>query len=88
VKSVIERLDIPPENIIIEITETSYVKSSKLTIEILGQLRDMGFKVSLDDFGTGYTAFNQLLHYPVDELKIDKSFIDKIIEPGNDKEMV
>ncbi|QIA65155.1 EAL domain-containing protein [Vibrio astriarenae] len=88
VKSVIERLEIAPENIVIEITETSYVKSSKLTIEVLGQLRELGFKVSLDDFGTGYTAFNQLLHYPVDELKIDKSFVDKIIEPGNDKEMV
>lgn len=88
VKSVIERLEIAPQDIVIEITETSYVKSSKLTIEVLGQLREMGFKVSLDDFGTGYTAFNQLLHYPVDELKIDKSFVDKIIEPGNDKAMV
>jgi EAL domain-containing protein (putative c-di-GMP-specific phosphodiesterase class I) len=44
--------------------------------------------VSLDDFGTGYTAFNQLLHYPIDELKIDKSFIDDIEYDNADRKMV
>jgi diguanylate cyclase (GGDEF)-like protein len=74
--------------VIIELTETSYVESSQNTALIIIQLRELGFKVSLDDFGTGYTAFNQLLHYPVDELKIDKSFIDKILEDSSYEHMV
>ncbi|WP_133151732.1 EAL domain-containing protein, partial [Vibrio splendidus] len=88
IRKVIERYKVPPENIIIEITETSYVKSTKLTVETIESIRSLGLKVSLDDFGTGYTAFNQLLHYPVDELKIDKSFIDNIVEDKADRKMV
>lgn len=82
IRKVLERYQVPPAKIIIEITETSYVKSTKLTVQTIENLRGLGLKVSLDDFGTGYTAFNQLLHYPVDELKVDKSFIDNIV---NDK---
>ncbi|WP_135443735.1 putative bifunctional diguanylate cyclase/phosphodiesterase [Vibrio tasmaniensis] len=88
IRKVIERYQVPPANIIIEITETSYVKSSKLTVQTIESIRSLGLKVSLDDFGTGYTAFNQLLHYPVDELKIDKSFIDNIVDDKADRKMV
>ncbi|WP_286301108.1 putative bifunctional diguanylate cyclase/phosphodiesterase [Vibrio apostichopi] len=88
IRKVIERYQVPPENIIIEITETSYVKSTKLTVQTIESLRNLGLKVSLDDFGTGYTAFNQLLHYPVDELKIDKSFIDNIVKDKAGRKMV
>ncbi|MEZ9699283.1 putative bifunctional diguanylate cyclase/phosphodiesterase, partial [Vibrio sp. 10N.261.46.E12] len=88
IRKVLERYQVPPGNIIIEITETSYVKSTKLTVQTIESLRSLGLKVSLDDFGTGYTAFNQLLHYPVDELKIDKSFIDHIVDDKADRKMV
>ncbi|MDD1827937.1 EAL domain-containing protein [Photobacterium sp. ZSDE20] len=88
IRKVIERYQVPAGNIIIEITETSYVKSTKLTVQTIESIRSLGLKVSLDDFGTGYTAFNQLLHYPVDELKIDKSFIDKIVDDKADRRMV
>ena len=88
IRKVLERNQVPPSNIIIEITETSYVKSSKLTVQTIESIRSLGLKVSLDDFGTGYTAFNQLLHYPVDELKIDKSFIDNIVDDKADRKMV
>ncbi|MEZ9189750.1 putative bifunctional diguanylate cyclase/phosphodiesterase [Vibrio sp. 10N.286.52.F8] len=88
IRKVLERYQVPPGNIIIEITETSYVKSTKLTVQTIESLRSLGLKVSLDDFGTGYTAFNQLLHYPVDELKIDKSFIDNMVDDKADRKMV
>lgn len=88
IRKVLERYKVPPGNIIIEITETSYVKSTKLTVQTIESIRSLGLKVSLDDFGTGYTAFNQLLHYPVDELKIDKSFIDNIATDKADRKMV
>ncbi|AUI85977.1 GGDEF-domain containing protein [Vibrio azureus] len=87
-KDVIETSGIQANSLVIEITETSYVKSSSLTIETIEGIRSLGVKVSLDDFGTGYTAFNQLLHYPVDEIKIDKSFIDKIPLDSSGKKMV
>ncbi len=76
------------DRVILEITETSYVESTKDTIAIILCLRDLGFKVSLDDFGTGYTAIQQLLNYPVDELKVDKSFVDHIGNDGNKERML
>ncbi|MGR5283844.1 EAL domain-containing protein [Vibrio maritimus] len=76
------------DRVILEITETSYVESTKDTIAIILCLRDLGFKVSLDDFGTGYTAIQQLLNYPVDELKVDKSFVDHIGSDGNKERML
>ncbi|MCG9640604.1 EAL domain-containing protein [Vibrio sp. Isolate34] len=88
IRKVLERYQVPAGNIIIEITETSYVKSTKLTVQTIESIRSLGLKVSLDDFGTGYSAFNQLLHYPVDELKIDKSFIDNITKDKADRRMV
>ncbi|MCF7493456.1 EAL domain-containing protein [Vibrio sp. L5-1] len=88
IRKVLERYQVPPAKIIIEITETSYVKSTKLTVQTIENLRGLGLKVSLDDFGTGYTAFNQLLHYPVDELKVDKSFIDNIVNDKAGRKMV
>lgn len=69
---------IKPEHIEFEITETSLVDQDKSSTEILIKLKNQGFKLSLDDFGTGYTAFNQLQNYPVDTLKIDRSFVNDI----------
>jgi len=66
---------IPPSMIEFEITETSLVDHGYKSIQLLKRIKAMGYKLSLDDFGTGYTAFNQLQHFPVDTLKIDKSFI-------------
>ncbi|MGF1777893.1 EAL domain-containing protein [Vibrio nomapromontoriensis] len=81
-----EKYKVSPRKVVIEITETSYVKSTQDTIGMVEKLRELGFKVSLDDFGTGFTSINQLLHYPVDELKIDKSFVDLIgSDNGNEK---
>lgn len=54
IRKVLERYQVPPGNIIIEITETSYVKSTKLTVQTIESIRGLGLKVSLDDFGTGY----------------------------------
>ncbi|MDN4500809.1 EAL domain-containing protein [Alteromonadaceae bacterium BrNp21-10] len=61
-----------------DITETSLIETDELSISILNEISDIGITLSLDNVGTGYTAFSQLMHYPVDCLKIDKSFIDAI----------
>lgn len=62
----------------LEVTETSLVDVDEVSISVLEDLRTLGVSLALDDFGTGYTAFSQLIRYPVDCLKIDKSFIDNL----------
>ncbi|WP_234496958.1 bifunctional diguanylate cyclase/phosphodiesterase [Vibrio maritimus] len=86
--SVCHSHNITPNRVILEVTETSYVKSTKDTIAIIAGLRDIGFRVSLDDFGTGFTSINQLLSYPVDELKVDKSFVERIGTDGTEERML
>ncbi|WP_141237420.1 putative bifunctional diguanylate cyclase/phosphodiesterase [Paraferrimonas sedimenticola] len=78
VGSLIYRFGVDPSKVEIEITETSMVDSSQKSMELLGQLKNLGVRLSLDDYGTGYTAFNQLLDYPVDCLKIDRSFVNEL----------
>lgn len=71
----LSHLDIDPALIELELTETSLVETDLQVIETLMALKRLGLKLSLDDFGTGYTSFNQLKNYPLDCLKIDKSFV-------------
>ena len=75
VGALLKEYDVDPATIELEITETSLVLDDQKGIKILEQLRELGISLSLDDFGTGYTAFSQLINYPVDCLKIDKSFV-------------
>lgn len=77
-KTLLNQYDIPAELLDIEITETSLIEQDNESISTLNTLRDIGVKLSLDDFGTGYTAFNQLMNYPVNYLKIDRSFVSEI----------
>lgn len=70
--------DVDPSRVELEITETSLVAENAQAIAMLTELKGLGLRLSLDDFGTGYTAFNQLAAYPVDVLKIDRSFVGNI----------
>ena len=75
-RDLLEKYDIPPEWIELELTETSFVEIGQEGINVLESIRALGVKLVLDDFGTGYISFNQLVNYPVNGLKIDKSFVD------------
>jgi diguanylate cyclase (GGDEF)-like protein len=66
---------IPPENINLEVTESTTMDKPDQAISILSELNSKGFTVSIDDFGTGYSSFSYLTMLPVQELKIDKSFL-------------
>ena len=83
VERLIKKYSINTRYIEFEITEMSLVKADFDAIATLNRLKSTGVSLSLDDFGTGYTCFSQLLHYPVDRLKIDRTFTNKITKDQN-----
>jgi EAL domain-containing protein (putative c-di-GMP-specific phosphodiesterase class I) len=68
----------------IEVTETMLIAGADRSLEILTAVRDLGIKVSVDDFGTGYSSLSYLRTLPVDEIKLDRSFIEHL--PKNEKD--
>ena len=77
-------LDVPPERLIIEITETALLTDPPARRCVLAQLDAIGVRVSLDDFGIGQTSLGYLSSLPVHELKIDKSFVmDMLANPAH-----
>lgn len=69
-----------PEWIEIEITESVFLDDEQKTLDVLTSLRHMGISIAIDDFGTGYSALSYLARFPIDVLKIDRSFINKTDE--------
>ncbi|RYE88099.1 MAG: bifunctional diguanylate cyclase/phosphodiesterase [Hyphomicrobiales bacterium] len=65
----------PADRVELEITETALLDSSAATLDMLGQFRAMGIRISLDDFGTGYSSLSQLRTFPFNKIKIDGSFV-------------
>ena len=77
-KNLLEQHKVSPENVEIEVTETAFIADNETCLETLKALNELGVSLALDDFGTGYTAFSQLIHYPADCLKIDRSFVNDL----------
>ncbi|NLP35855.1 MAG: EAL domain-containing protein [Clostridiales bacterium] len=81
---ILEETGLPPQYLVLELTESTLLSSMQNTMELLTNLQDLGVKISLDDFGTGYSSLNYLTNLPIDTLKIDKSFIDNICSSTKD----
>nr|MCR5672232.1 GGDEF domain-containing phosphodiesterase [Lachnospiraceae bacterium] len=75
---IVDSYDVSHDLIDFEITESATYDDTDHMTGILNGLRDKGFKISMDDFGTGYSSFSMLTQMPLDTLKIDKSFVDKV----------
>lgn len=79
---------LPPECLELEITERLILDNTIETADILRQLDRTGIRLSVDDFGTGYSALSYLKSYPFDTLKIDKSFIQDVLNESGDASLV
>lgn len=88
IDEVMERTGLTSNNLKLEITETSLIDHSQETIKLLKQLKQRNLEICLDDFGTGYSSLSYLHRFPVDTLKIDRSFINCIGQPEENLEII
>jgi diguanylate cyclase (GGDEF)-like protein/PAS domain S-box-containing protein len=80
VAAALKRSDLAPELLVLEITETTVMSDTELTVRRLKALKKLGVRLAIDDFGTGYSSLSYLRRFPVDVLKIDRSFVRNIDE--------
>ncbi|QNN47004.1 EAL domain-containing protein [Thermomonas brevis] len=84
VRRALERSGADPARLKLEITETAILGDIGEITAKLDELRSLGIRISLDDFGTGYSSLSYLSRLPLDQLKIDRSFVSRLPEDGND----
>ncbi|WP_372625663.1 EAL domain-containing protein [Arsukibacterium sp.] len=88
VERILKRTGVKPRAVIFEITESMLMGDTDAAINQLNQLKRLGVSLSIDDFGTGYSSLSYLKRFPVDELKIDRSFVKDIPQDRNDMDIV
>ena len=88
VQLALEVSGLPPEHLVIEITESFLIRNESLGVATLTALRELGVRLAIDDFGTGYSSLSYLRHLPIDVLKIDRSFIEGLGRSDEDTALV
>jgi diguanylate cyclase (GGDEF)-like protein/PAS domain S-box-containing protein len=88
VEAVLQETGLAPECLVLEITETVIMQESVTTRTRLNELKGLGVSLAIDDFGTGYSSLSHLQQFPVDILKIDRSFIERMHAGSNDTALV
>jgi diguanylate cyclase (GGDEF)-like protein/PAS domain S-box-containing protein len=83
ISEILEETGVEARSLKIEITESAIITNIEMATTTLKQLKELGIKVSLDDFGTGYSSLSYLHRFPIDTLKIDRSFVTRMSLPKN-----
>jgi len=78
---------LPPQSLVLEMTESILLDDSETVLDILRQLKGLGARLAIDDFGTGYSSLSYLHRFPVDILKIDRSFVERLSHASDNAEL-
>jgi diguanylate cyclase (GGDEF)-like protein/PAS domain S-box-containing protein len=78
IKDVLNKINLPPDHLKLEITETALMEDVEDTVQQVNHMRDYGLQIVIDDFGTGYSSLSYLQRLPIDTLKVDRSFVSRI----------
>ncbi|SDI90780.1 PAS domain S-box-containing protein/diguanylate cyclase (GGDEF) domain-containing protein [Pseudomonas flavescens] len=87
IAAILEEEQLPPEMLELELTEGLLLEATEDTRSLLGRLKQLGLTLAMDDFGTGYSSLSYLKKFPIDVIKIDRSFIKEIPENQDDMEI-
>jgi EAL domain-containing protein (putative c-di-GMP-specific phosphodiesterase class I) len=87
IRQLLLELALPPEALKLEITESTVMADPSGAVEMLQQIKSLGIRLAIDDFGTGYSSLSYLHRFPLDTLKIDRSFISTMCEGGEGMEI-
>jgi diguanylate cyclase (GGDEF)-like protein/PAS domain S-box-containing protein len=88
VRAALAASELPASALVIEVMESATVEETTGTIEILNSLKQIGVKVAIDDFGNGFSSLSHLRDYPVDQLKMDRSFVSDVVANPEDHAVV
>lgn len=88
VKDLLGKVDLAPNSLVLEITESIIMENAEVVAPLLQQLKEMDVQLHIDDFGTGYSSLSYLHRFPLDVLKIDRSFVNRIDANGDNMEII
>ena len=88
VAAVLQATGFPSDQLVLEMTESVLIDDRDVAVPMLNSLKEMGVRIAIDDFGTGYSSLSYLHRFPVDILKIDRSFVSRLSGPNADESLV
>lgn len=88
IKTIIDETEIDPRHLKLELTESAVMENAEGVILMLKQLRELGIQLSIDDFGTGYSSLSYLHRFPINTLKVDRSFVSTMEDGSENGEIV
>jgi EAL domain-containing protein (putative c-di-GMP-specific phosphodiesterase class I) len=88
VEGILAKTGLPPEHLTLEITESALMKDAASALAVLNALKEIGVLLAIDDFGTGYSSLSYLQHFPLDLLKVDRTFVEELGTSSEAEEIV
>jgi len=88
VENILRETEVEPTTIKLEITESVTMGDAERANKVISELKELGIRISIDDFGTGYSSLSYLRRFPIDTLKIDRSFVSNLDSNSENREIV